>query len=180
VTFSFVLAILGGSFRLLARVGLPVALVFILSACGGSTTAEPAAAKTVAGSGFRFDVPAGWKVGRPDDAVEAVNGSALVSVTTYKLLKPYDAAMFDEVAAELDGSVAKLAKQAKGTVVERKTSDVDGRKIREYRYVAKGFATRIGFVFEGKREWQLLCRARAEDDDPDSACKLLFSSFSVV
>jgi hypothetical protein len=177
---SFVLAILGGSFRLLARVCLPLALVFILSACGGSTATETAATKAVTGPGFRFDAPPGWKVGRPDDAVEAVNGSALVSVTTYKLLKPYDAAMFDRVTAELDGSVAKLAKQAKGTVVERKTSEVDGRKIREYRYVAKGFATRIGFVFEGKREWQLLCRARAEDDDPDGACKLLFSSFSVA
>jgi hypothetical protein len=174
------LAILGGSFRLLARVGLPLGLVFILSACGGSTAAEPAATNAVTGPGFRFHAPDGWKVSRSDDAVEALNGSALVSVTTYKLLKPYDAAMFDRVAAELDGSVAKLAKQAKGTVVERKTREVDGRKIREYRYVAKGFATRIGFVFEGKREWQLLCRARAEDDDPDGACKLLFATFSVA
>jgi hypothetical protein len=165
---------------LLARACLPLALVFILSACGGSTAAEPPATKAVTGPGFRFDGPVGWKVSRPGDAVEAVNGSALVSVTTYKLLKPYEPAMFDRVATELDGSVAKLAKQAKGTVVERKTSEVDGRKIREYRYVAKGFATRIGFVFEGRREWQLLCRARAEDDDPDGACKLLFASFSVV
>jgi hypothetical protein len=176
---SFVLAILGGSFRLLARAVLPLALLFILSACGGSTAPEPSETKAVPGPGFRFDVPVGWKVHRSGDAVDAHNGSALVSVTTYKLLKAYDPAVFDRAAEELDAAVAKLAKQAKGTVVEKKTTEVAGRKIRDYRYVAKGFATRLGFVFEGKREWQLLCRARAEDDDPDGACKLLFDSFSV-
>jgi len=164
---------------LLARAVLPLALLFILSACGGSTKPEPAATKGVTGTGFRFDVPVGWKVGRAGDAVTARNGSAFVSVTTYRLLKPYDAALFDRAAAELDRSVAKLAQQAKGTLVEKKTTEVAARKIRDYRYVAKGFATRLGFVFEAKREWQLLCRARAEDDDPDGACKLLFESFSV-
>jgi hypothetical protein len=164
---------------LLARACLPLALLFILSACGGSTKPEPAATKAVTGPGFRYDVPVGWKVSRSGDAVDAHNGSALVSVTTYRLLKPYDPAMFERAAAELDGAVAKLAQQAKGTVVEKKTTEVDGRKIRDYRYVAKGFATRLGFVFEARREWQLLCRARAEDDDPDGACKLLFESFTV-
>jgi hypothetical protein len=119
-------------------------------------------------------------VSRSEGAVTARNGSALVSVTTYPLVKPYDPAMFERVSRELDGSVSKLAKQAKGTLVEHKTTEIAGRKVRDYRYVAKGFATRLGFVFEGKREWQLLCRARAEDDDPDGACKLLFSTFSVA
>ena len=116
---------------------------------------------------------------RPKGAVTARNGSALVSVTTYPLLKASDPELFDEAAAELDRSVKKLVQQADGTLVETKTTKVAGRQVREYRYVAKGFATRLGFVLEGKREWQLLCRARAEDDDPDGACKLLFETFTV-
>jgi hypothetical protein len=136
-------------------------------------------AKVVTGPGYSFSVPKGWTVGHPHDAVTARNGDALVSVTTYKLLKPYEPALFDGVAAELDRSVARLAKQAKGTLVEKKTVEVDGRKVRAYRYVARGFASRLGFVLQGKREWQLLCRTRAEDPDPDGACTLLFDSFSV-
>jgi hypothetical protein len=166
---------------LLARAVLPLALLFILSACGGSAAPEPTTTtQVVVGQGFRFGVPAGWKIGRTDDAVTARNGDALVSVTTYTLLKPYKPSLFGRVAEELDRSVAKLAKQAKGTLVERKTIEVDGRKVREYRYVARGFASRLGFVFEGKKEWQLLCRARAEESDPDGACTLLFDSFSVA
>jgi hypothetical protein len=88
--------------------------------------------------------------------------------------------MFAAVATELDRSVAILTKKAGGSLVERKTIEVDGRRIREYRYVARGFASRLGFVFEGKKEWQLLCRARAEEPDPDGACTLLFDSFSVA
>jgi hypothetical protein len=166
---------------LLARAVVPLALLFILSACGGSTAPPPAStAKVVTGAGFRFSVPDGWKVVRSDAAVTARNGDALVSVTTYKLLKPYNPSMFGRVSDELDRSVANLAKQAKGTLVEKKTIKVGGRKIREYRYVARGFASRLGFVFERKTEWQLLCRARAEEPDPDGACALLFDSFSVA
>jgi hypothetical protein len=173
------LAILGGSFRLLAKVSFPLAVIFILAGCGGSTASQQPETKSVPGAGFAFDAPAAWHVGHGRGAVTAKSGSSLVSVTAYPLLKRYDPELFDQVAAELDRSVGKLAQSAKGTVVERKTSEVAQRKIREYRYVANGFATRLGFVFEGKREWQLLCRARAEDDDPDGACKLLFDSFSV-
>jgi hypothetical protein len=166
---------------LLAKAVVPLALLFILSACGGGSTApQPAAtAKLVTGAGFRFSVPDGWKVARSDGAVTARNGDALVSVTRYKLLKPYNPSMFGRVVEELDRSVGTLAKQAKGTLVEKKTVDVDGRRIREYRYVARGFASRLGFVLERKTEWQLLCRARAEEPDPDGACTLLFDSFSV-
>jgi hypothetical protein len=173
------LAILGGSFRLLAKALLPIALLFILAGCGGSATTQAAATKIVTGQGFRFEAPAGWRVSRPQDAVRGRNGSALVSVTSYKLLKPYDPELFDQAAAELDRSVKRLVQQAGGTLVETKTTEVAGRQVRDYRYVAKGFATRLGFVLEGKREWQLLCRARAEDDDPDGACKLLFETFTV-
>jgi len=50
---------LARSFRLPARAVLPLALVFILSACGGGTTTEPVSTRVVRGPGFTFAVPGG-------------------------------------------------------------------------------------------------------------------------
>jgi hypothetical protein len=87
--------------------------------------------------------------------------------------------MFDAVAKELDGVAAKLAAQAGGKVTERVTTTVDGRKIRAYRYTGGPTETRIGFVLDGKDEYQLLCQVPEGASDPDGACALLFDSFSV-
>jgi len=163
------LAIVGGSFRLLARAVLPLAVLFILSACGSSKsqTAEPTVG--VRGTGFTFEVPAGWKVSTPKDAVVARHGTAMVSVTRFPLLKPYDPAKFAAVAKELDRVAAQLAKQAGGSLDAKETATVAGRKVRAYRYGAN----RIGFVLDGRREYQLFCRQAAD------ACDLLFSSFQL-
>jgi hypothetical protein len=107
--------------------------------------------------------------------VAAKKGEAAVSVTTFSLLKPYDPAKFEAVAKELDGVAAKLAARAGHSLSDRETATVDGRKTRVYRYNG----VRVGFVLEGKREYQLLCTAPG-GDDPDGACDLLFSSFSLT
>jgi len=132
----------------------------------------------VRGQGFSFSVPRSWETAHTKTGVFARKGSALVSATTFTLLKQYDPAHFDQVVVELDRAAAKLAAGAGGKVTEKATTTVDGRKIRAYRYSAAGYATRIGFVLQGKREVQLLCRARAGAGDPDGACGLLFDSFS--
>ena len=44
-----------------------------------------------------------------------------------------------------------------------------------YAVLSKDFVERITFVLDGKREYQLLCRYRAGDDEP--ACAALGSSF---
>src|SRR3954469_12774367 len=177
-TLSFVLAIFGGSFRLLARVGLPLALLFILAGCGGSTKPPPAAAsRTVHGPGFRFSVPAGWKVSRSDRRLDAASGKASVAAATFTLLKRYEPSLFAKAAVELDQAAASLASQAHGKLTRKETVEVDGRKIRAYRYTARGYDTRIGFVLDGKREVQLECRSPAGSVDPDGACGLLFRSF---
>jgi hypothetical protein len=173
------LAILGGSFRLLTKRLLPLACVFILAACGGSARREHVATRVVRGGGFSFSAPRGWSVGHTTKGAVARRGTALVSATRFTLLKAYDPARFDRVVAELDRAAAKLAAGAGGTLTQKATTTVDGRKIRSYRYTAGGYATRIGFVLDRKQEVQLLCRAGAGADDPDGACALLYRTFSL-
>src|SRR5438034_5903520 len=129
-TLSVVLAIVGGSFRLLARAALPLALLFILAACGGSTQTKPVSARVVQGPGFSFSVPPGWTSRRARSALLARRGDSQVSVTVFSLLKRYDPARFQEAAKELDRIAAKLAAGAGGSVTESTTSTVDGRKVR--------------------------------------------------
>jgi hypothetical protein len=129
----------------------------------------------VQGPGFSFSVPDGWTTRRSGRALVAANGSSTLSATVYTLLKPYRPSLFPRAAKELDGLAAKLAAQGGGTLSERTTTVVDGRRIRAYRYESKGVPTRIGFVLVGRREYQLLCRG-----DTGKPCDLLFSSFSVA
>jgi hypothetical protein len=158
---------------------LPLAVLFILAGCGGSTKPRETTVKHVQGPGFAFSVPSGWTVRRRAGVLAAQSGTSVVSATTFTLLKPYDPALYARVAAELDRNASKLAAQAHGTLTEKLTTTVAGRKIRAYRYTAAGFGTRLGFVLEGKREVQLLCRAPAGSADPDGACGLLFRSFKL-
>jgi hypothetical protein len=164
------LAILRGSFRLLARAFLPLALLFILSACGGGTKTHPASTRVVRGAGYAFSAPAGWRTSRSLRAVTAQSGKSRVSVTTYTLQKPYNPALFAAAAKELDGVAAKLAAAAGTALTEKQTVAVAGGKIRAYRFGTM----RIGFVLVGKREYQLLC------ENAGDACALLFKTFSVV
>jgi hypothetical protein len=123
----------------------------------------------VRGPGFTFQIPEGWHVSTPHNSVVARSGTALVSVTRFPLLKAYDPAKFDAVAKQLDRIAAQLAKQAGGTLDARETITVAGEKIRAYRYGNK----RLGFVLEGRREYQLFCAPTGD------ACDLLFNSFTL-
>jgi predicted Zn-dependent protease len=165
---------------LLAKALLPLILLFILAACGGSAKPKAAATAQLRGPGLRFSAPSGWTIRRTATSVSAVKGEARVSVTLFRLLKPYAPALFGRAAKELDGVAAKLAAQEGSTVEERETTTVDGRKIRAYRFASDTVQTRIGFVLVGRREYQLLCEGPAGTPDPDGACALLFSSFRVV
>jgi hypothetical protein len=106
-----------------------------------------------------------------------------VSATAYRLVRPYSAAQFSRAAKELDKVAAKLARASGGTVTERVTTTVDGQKIRAYRFTSHPAGRpstddRIGFLLEGRHEYQLLCRAPARSGDLDGACALLFGSFA--
>lgn len=126
------------------------------------------------GPGYTFSAPVGWETTHGVRAVAAYSGKARVSVTTYTLLKPYRPALFQAAAKELDGVAARLAAEAGETVTQRQTVVVAGRKIRAYRFGTM----RIGFVLDGRSEYQLLC-ALETHRDPDGACALLFTSFAL-
>ena len=154
---------------MLAKAVLPLVVLFILSACGGSSRETVAQGVQVRGNGYSFDRPRGWGMERPANGAVARHGDELVSVTRFPLRKAYDSAQFDEVAKELDRLAGRLADRAGTSLAASETVTVAGRKIRAYRYGDK----RIGFVLEGTREYQLYC-VRAE-----AACELLFSTFTL-
>ena len=154
---------------MLARKVLPLALLFILAACGGSKQGEAPATVGVHGPGFTFEVPAGWTVTTPSNSAVARRGRAVVSVTRFPLLKAYDPAEFDAVTKELDIIATRLAHEAGEVSAAGRTTTVAGRKVRSYRYGNR----RLGFVLEGKREYQLFCAPAGE------ACDLLYSSFTL-
>ena len=166
--------------------GLLAIVPLLAAACGGSSPSTPAATShVVAGPGFRFAVPVGWTVVRSAKGVTATeHGSPaiFVSATVFPLLKPYRHALFAQAAKELDRVATQLVQSAHGTLTERTTTIVAGRKVRAYRYHASpasrpAYAARIGFVLDGSREYQLLCQAPSGAGDPDGACDLLFGSF---
>jgi hypothetical protein len=140
----------------------------------------------VHGPGFRFEAPAAWSATKTRSAAVVrrdAAGSTLVSATSFTLLKPYSPKLFGRAAKELDRVAANLASQAHGTLSESATVTVDGKRIRAYRLRVRAksgpsYDERIGFVLQGKREYQLLCRAPAGAGDPDGACALLYSSFT--
>jgi hypothetical protein len=165
---------------------LAIVLALSLAACGGgSKTGSVAANAVVRGTGFRFEAPPGWRTSRTDASVvvrQDAAGGALVSATSFALLKPYSPKLFARAAKELDSVAAKLAAQSHTTIGESQTVSVGGEKVRAYRLTVKPasgtpFDERIGFVLHGKREIQLLCRAPIGASDPDGACALLYSTF---
>jgi hypothetical protein len=158
-----------------ARALIPLALVSILAACGGATQKEAASSRVLHGTDFSFSVPKAWRSTVSAGIVRAASGRSEVSVQTFSLLKPYRPEEFAAVTKELDRDAEHLAAQAGRPLTSRETTTVAGMKIRAYRYGA----TRIGFVLVGRREYQLLCRLGSGGSDPDGACALLFSSFSL-
>ena len=130
--------------------------------------------------------PAGRRPGRgrrSSYGARTSENGPLVSATAYRLTKAYSPGLFVQAAKELDGVVAKLVQASRGTLIESVTTTVDGQRIRAYRFTSHPSGRpstddRIGFVLEGRHEYQLLCRAPAGAGDPDSACALLFGSFA--
>jgi hypothetical protein len=170
-TLSFVLAILGGSFRLLAKAVLPLAVLFILAACGGSKQETRTTSVGIRGDGYTFDAPLGWRVSHPQGGTVARSGDALVSVTHFPLRRPYDQSQFSTAAKALDAVAARLAKAAGQGAAKAATVTVANRRSRSYRYGSR----RIGFVLSGRDEFQLFCTQQQS-----AACDLLFDTFRLT
>jgi hypothetical protein len=164
----------GASFRLLAKLLLPLLVLSILAACGGSGK-QTRSTRTVHGPSFSFAVPGGWTI--RDTA--ASRGGAHVSVSVFPLREAYAPGLFARAARELDRVAAKLAADSKGTLTESTTTTLAHRRGRAYRYTTASYEARLGFVLDGRREYELFCQSAKGAGDADGACALLFSTFTV-
>lgn len=134
--------------------------------------------QAVAGPGFRFTAPDGWKTTRTRNGVTVADDGRLVEVSTFPLARSYDAALFSAVAKELNARMETLAKTSGGTVTAGRPVTVAGIRSHSYRIDSDGMIDEYVFVLRGKREYQLLCRRRPSDSDDH--CKLLSTSFRAI
>jgi flagellar biosynthesis regulator FlaF len=142
-----------------------------VGACGGDETEV----RSVAGADYRFDAPADWDVQRAGRTIAVTDDSRAVSVTTFRLARPFRTALWRRVVEELDAVAERLARELNAQIVRRSTTVIDGRRARLYRYEgARDDTRRIAFVLVGRREFQLLCRGDAERE-----CDVLLASFRV-
>ena len=164
-------------------------LVVLLAGCGGEggggTTTSVPAGKRVLGDGFSFSAPDSWRVSHASTTATirpGGEGPTLASVTTLRLRRPYDPALFAKVERELDRVTNTLAGKLGGKVIARHTVVVAGIRSRQYDLAYEkdgtGLVDRITFVLRGKSEYYVLCRWPADEGEPD-ACELLQSSFAV-
>jgi hypothetical protein len=153
--------------------------LLVVSGCGGG---EAQKEHIVRGTGFTFVAPADWGVSRKGPEVQAAQGTQLISVTRFTLLRRFKPALWDKVVPELDRAAAALARQQQGTITGPRTAEVAGQKARRYdvAYTREGkqLVERIAFVLRGKTEYLLLCRY--ERGGSTEACDGLLTSFRLA
>ena len=153
--------------------------LLVVSGCGGGGAQK---GYTVRGTGFTFVAPADWGVSRKGTAVQAAQGTQLISVTRFPLLRRFKPALWDEAVPELDRAAAAVARQQRGTVSDPRTITVAGQKARRYdvAYTGEGkeLVERIAFLLRGKTEFLLLCRY--ERGGSTEACDGLLTSFRLA
>ena len=155
-------------------------LAALVVGCGGSARGEHTTSRRVVGAGYSFAAPDGWHVSRAGRTVSAASGEELVSVTLFRLARPYTPKLWPQVVPVLDGVAAQLARGLGGSVDSRTTVVLAGRRARRYeigfRRSGKDVVERIVFLLEGRREYQLLCRyERAAGGS--GACSAFLASF---
>ena len=144
-----------------------LSVVVILAGCGGGGGDSW---QRVTGGGFRFAAPTGWALSRSATTVAAFAGPVdRVQVQTFSLVKPYRSELFAAASRELDRVAAQVGRELNGRVATSATMRVAGMDARTYRIVFGPKVEEITFVFEGRREYELLCRRAATA--PDQTCR---------
>jgi hypothetical protein len=153
--------------------------LLVVSGCGGAAAQK---GHTVRGTGFTFVASGDWEISRKGAEVQAAQGTQLISVTRFSLLRRFKPALWDKVVPELDRAAAGVAKQQQGTVTDPRTITVAGQMARSYdvAYTREGkqLVERIAFVLRGKTEYLLLCRY--ERGGSTEACDGLLTSFRLA
>lgn len=162
---------------------LLVALAIAVSGCGDDEPVEFATPTYP----FSFEYPEGWKLTRnaafnygSDAGVRSVSVSLKdpydqVTITQYKLKKTLPDGINGN-QEEVDGIVARLTKQAKGTASDSKTVTYGG--IPGYQYIVEYPATdgktlrnTLTFLFSGQDEFQVNCQSSPENREAlDKGC----------
>jgi hypothetical protein len=158
---------------------LVVGAVLLTAGCGGGAKARE---QTVQGPGYLFAAPAGWTVTRKGPEVQVAQGTQLVSVTRFPLVRPFRPSLWSKVLPELDRAAETLARQQQGTVTERATVTIAGLRARRYEvsYARDGeqLVERFAFVLRRKTEHLLLCRYERGGDT--RACDGLLATFRLT
>ncbi len=132
--------------------------------------------------GFTFAAPAEWTVSRKGSQVQAAQGTQLISVTLFPLLRAFRPTLWDKVVPELDRAAATIARQQQGTVSDSRTVTIASLKARrydvDYQGEGKQLVERISFVLRRKSEYLLLCRY--ERGGATDACDGLLTSFKLA
>ena len=114
--------------------------------------------------------------------VQAAQGTTLISVTLFPLLRRFRPELWAKVIPELDRAAAAVARQQKGEVGDSRTVTIAGQQARRYdiAYASEGkqLVERIAFVLRGKSEYLLLCRYERGGDT--EACDGLLTSFKLA
>ena len=148
--------------------------MLILAGCGGSS--EPKVqTQVVRGHGFSFSAPAGWHIQHSSQGSAASQGSELVQVSTFPLVRRYTASLFARVAHELDLRMKTIAQETGGKVTGRQTVTAGGREVAPLRRDGRRPRRPVHVRADRKREYQLLCRYRTSSTD--AFCSDLLTSF---
>jgi hypothetical protein len=152
-----------------------VVAAVLAAGCGGSHGGT----RIIAGTGYSFSTPADWTLVRSERSVQLAHGVQLVSVTRFPLFRAFRPELWSKAVPEMDRSAEGLAADQHGTVTARVTTTVAGQRARRYDIAyelgGKKLTERVGFVLQGKTEYELLCRFAQSKSS--SACDTLFSSF---
>jgi hypothetical protein len=146
-----------------------------LAGCGGSSATTAADWRTVAGAGFTFQAPVGWKVDRANGRISVSHDSELVQVSTFPLAKRYDDTLFARVAPELRSRMQEIARETGGKLSDGQTVTAGGVRSHAYDVTAGNQVDQYTFVFTGKREHLLLCRRKSSGGS--NFCEQLVTSF---
>lgn len=152
-------------------------MVGLLAGCGGRGGGDQ---QQISGNGYRFSAPTGWTVTRTATSSAAASGPVRrVEVDTFRLVRAYRPQLFPETQRELDGVAARIAGQLHGRVDARSVVRAAGRQAWSYTIGYRGTVQQITFVFDGLREFELLCRRPAALPN-DPACPRLVAGFALA
>jgi hypothetical protein len=159
-------------------------LTLSAAGCGGGGSKSDSSVRELSARGARFSVPGAWQVTRTPTTVAATpseGSDELVSVSIFRLLRPYTPALWDRVVPELDRAADELGRQLSAALASKRTVTVAGGRARVYelsfRRRGHDVRERITFVLRDQREYELLCRWRADQSEP-GACATLVASFT--